>query len=1075
MKQLFHNNLNKKFIKNKVCILCTCYERDYLEVNLLVNYLNHIDYDNFEFLLMIDDEYKKHYDEIYEFFSESNIKKQIFYSGENLGNYTHYNTLWNYCDGEFIFITEPNSILNPNLIKECINIFNRKINIDCIQYKYCSINVDNFNNYNSIKTIFDKNQGGWGDAMFAMRKNIVDDIGYFENARYGADSDFMKRLIKYKNIHSLNMLGQICIGHCCSKKFLFERENYWNSEILPVEKYCYLENNKLKLNFNYVENLAPVCSYSKEMINNKKKILIIGHNWDFIDNIINELDKSKYHIEKHFFLESFSSIKNTDNNLYISLLNNCAKKSVFLKNEQKSEILTYYENLCNKYDIVFCEWFEILVPIISLIKNKKFRLIVRLHSYEYFYEQIDNNTFRQEFQNKSLYMSLTKFSNIDKLIVVNDWFKEKISKNFKINNIVTIPNYYKIYDNRNLHINKRKKNIGIVGINPLIIKGLYDLLLIFKNLVKQDNEYKLYIKGDLIRKKEIPNYINIQIGEEYYQNSIELYNEMIKKYPNNIVLCKHTNDDGEDMETFYNNIGYLLTASIQESFHCVVMEAGSAGCIPILYENKKFHNLDVARTPQIFRFISFDEIDNIINYIINNKRFEQLSMSALEYYNSMNTAIKDFENLFDNYNNDNINVTFLIPKYNENNLVKYENYILDNIGSNLNKNIEIIIVSNKITKLKLIELKKCWDNGYSYRDSSVKLNYNLKITLINLKKDININFKILIGIKNSYKNSRIINILFDSEIVRIPHCNLEKYNKFIQSRINDNSYLNLINSNDFKNIELEIPKVIAVIPVYGRESLLKYTVRRLYEKNYIYKVIIVGENDSERNVIENEGGIWLQYSNVWLGDKWNIGFKFSKKYKPDAMLFVGSSDWVSQDWIFSSYKYIKEGYGYVGKNDYHMIDISNNEINSNHWLGYPWEDRKYETIGIGRLISREFLEKIEYKPFDKNSNIGMDKTMYQKCLSNGLKVKIINNDTDHVTFLSLSCDLWVNKHVFKYHKHGANKYDIKDDAHYMEYKPLYDNTNLHTKKQYKNLLDEFSELNEFYEDYKNIKKQKILK
>ena len=144
MKQLFYNNLNKKFIKNKVCILCTCYERDYLEVKLLVNYLNHIDYDNFEFLLMIDDEYKKHYDEIYEFFSECNIKKQIFYSGENLGNYTHYNTLWNYCDGEFIFITEPNSILNPNLIKQCVNIFNTKTNIDSIQYKYCSVNVDNF-------------------------------------------------------------------------------------------------------------------------------------------------------------------------------------------------------------------------------------------------------------------------------------------------------------------------------------------------------------------------------------------------------------------------------------------------------------------------------------------------------------------------------------------------------------------------------------------------------------------------------------------------------------------------------------------------------------------------------------------------------------------------------------------------------------------------------------------------------------------------------------------------------------------------------------------------------------------
>lgn len=375
---------------------------------------------------------------------------------------------------------------------------------------------------------------------------------------------------------------------------------------------------------------------------------------------------------------------------------------------------------------------------------------------------------------------------------------------------------YKTFNNQRLDINKRKKNIGVVGINPLVSKGLYDLLLIFKKLVEKDNEYKLYIKGNLDKRKEIPGYIDEQIGTEYYENSIKLYDEIIKKYPNNIIVCKHTCDGGESMETFYNKIGYLLTASIQESFHCVIMEAGTAGCIPISYENKKFRNLDVARTPQIFKFISFDEIDNIINYITNNNRYEQLSFNVSEYYNNINTSINDFENLFNSINDFNSDVVFIIPEYNENNLIKYENQILENIENNLNKNIEIIIVSNKITKSKLIYLKKCWENGHSYRDSSVKLDYNLKITLINLKKDININFKVLIGIKNSYINSKVVNILFNNEIVRIPHYNLEKYNKIIQNRINNNSYLNLINSNNFKNIELEVPKVVAVIPVYSR-------------------------------------------------------------------------------------------------------------------------------------------------------------------------------------------------------------------------------------------------------------------
>ena len=456
MKQLlFCNNLNKKIIKNKVSILCTCYEKDYEEIKLLVHSINNINYSNFEFLLMIDDEFKKKYNEINNYFKNlknlKNLKKNIFYSGENLGNYTHYNTLINYSDAKFIFITEPNTIWNKNLIQECVKIFNSKLNIDVINYKYNRYNCDNANNLEYYNTVFNNSNGwAWGDAMLVFRRTVFKEIGYFENAIVAADSDLWKRIKKLipSKIYYLNINGFISIGAGESKKYIKEREDYWNSKILPRKKYYYLENNKLKLNFSFVENLAPVCPYYTETISEKKNILIIGHNWDFIDNIIDKLDNFKYNIDKHFFLKSLSFIKENDITCYKKLVNKCLRNKINDSkiNYQDSKLFSLYENLCNKYDIVFCEWFELLVPVLSHIKNKKFKLIVRLHSYEYFYSPVKDSNFIDEIQNKALYLSLTNFNNIDKLIVVNDWFKQKISKNFQYNNILTIPNYYKTYE-----------------------------------------------------------------------------------------------------------------------------------------------------------------------------------------------------------------------------------------------------------------------------------------------------------------------------------------------------------------------------------------------------------------------------------------------------------------------------------------------------------------------------------------------------------------------------------------------------------------------------------------------------
>ena len=160
------------------------------------------------------------------------------------------------------------------------------------------------------------------------------------------------------------------------KKIFIERYLYWKSDILPKENYCYLENNNLKLNFSFVENLAPVCPYNKEIISNKKKILIIGHDWDFIDNIIDKLDRTKYKIEK--YKQLFSTVTHKDlltsyewwldrSPYFIPPLNLDNAKNY-------KHIQDYIYNLFdyNNYDIIYCEWFELFVPVLSTIKNKNF-------------------------------------------------------------------------------------------------------------------------------------------------------------------------------------------------------------------------------------------------------------------------------------------------------------------------------------------------------------------------------------------------------------------------------------------------------------------------------------------------------------------------------------------------------------------------------------------------------------------------------------------------------------------------------------------------------------------------------
>lgn len=212
-------------------------------------------------------------------------------------------------------------------------------------------------------------------------------------------------------------------------------------------------------------------------------------------------------------------------------------------------------------------------------------------------------------------------------------------------------------------------------------------------------------------------------------------------------------------------------------------------------------------------------------------------------------------------------------------------------------------------------------------------------------------------------------------------------------------------------------KTIAVIPVHGRLPLLKYTIQRLYNKNGVDKVICVGDGWEEKLCCEYNGAEFVTFPNDPLGAKWNRGFKEARKYDPDAVLFVGSSDWISDNWLDHMAPFIMEqGIDMIGKPDFCLLDIGDS-LRFCHWKGYTNIERRNEPIGIGRLLSKKILEEMDWRPMAEQLNSSLDFSMYNRVLQ--MDGKCVNLKSQDIISLSISTNKWPNKHQFE--QHYSNK------------------------------------------------------
>ena len=208
-------------------------------------------------------------------------------------------------------------------------------------------------------------------------------------------------------------------------------------------------------------------------------------------------------------------------------------------------------------------------------------------------------------------------------------------------------------------------------------------------------------------------------------------------------------------------------------------------------------------------------------------------------------------------------------------------------------------------------------------------------------------------------------------------------------------------------------KIIAPIPCFNRFPLVELTASRLIRQGVT--PILIGHENQIKKIANDLNIEFIQAPNSPLGNKWNKGFMACKNYNPDGVIFMGSSDWCSDDYIQSVNENLND-FNLLGMLGCHFVDVAE-KIRLVHWAGYGHGLRHQEPIGIGRVLRCDFLNDINWKPFDENLNAGLDWSMWLKALNTYQKIGIFEEQSN-IQLLSISTNKWSNKHKFDDHWNG---------------------------------------------------------
>jgi len=314
-------------------------------------------------------------------------------------------------------------------------------------------------------------------------------------------------------------------------------------------------------------------------------------------------------------------------------------------------------------DIVWLEWVDEIAIFatnnVPEIVNKK--VVCRLHGYELFAQMPRK----------------IKWSNVNELIFVNEHKKELFKKtypDFRVKDVV-IHNGINL-DKFKFNVRKKNKKLLIMG-NINYRKGFETLLLCFEHLLKEDNHYRLFIKGTF-QDLRYEDYVRTIIKEMGIEKNITFVTNYI-----------------EDINTWGEQFGYILSTSTEESFHYTIGEFMAKGIKPVINSWPSAKEI----WP---RECIFSTVDQFKERILEESYDSESYRRFVEDHYPLEKQIAEIEGLFSSFfpnavKKDEVHlkldslVTIGVTNYNSE---KYIRDFLDSLVSQTYKNIEVIIVDD---------------------------------------------------------------------------------------------------------------------------------------------------------------------------------------------------------------------------------------------------------------------------------------------------------------------------------------------------------------------------------------------
>lgn len=219
--------------------------------------------------------------------------------------------------------------------------------------------------------------------------------------------------------------------------------------------------------------------------------------------------------------------------------------------------------------------------------------------------------------------------------------------------------------------------------------------------------------------------------------------------------------------------------------------------------------------------------------------------------------------------------------------------------------------------------------------------------------------------------------------------------------------------------EIKIHIVIATM-IWKRHDIFEIWARgikRLSENfpNVKIDVVVAGsEGQKSRSLVEKHRFRYIEAPNSPLGRKANLRLMACKELSPDYVLLTGSDNLFSDKYFSYILNLAKQGFDEIAPLDIYYYDtITKYAAYSNGYQNYNKniKHRRGEPIAPGRMLSRQVLDKVEWKLWDESEDKFLDKWPrenlkkivtnynYFSCRENGLVMCDIKSSINMTKFI----------------------------------------------------------------------------